>query len=151
VTEPFSTSTTAAATFLAVVRIRKADHRAIAYIRMVRKRELDLPGLDVLRPGPDHRLLTVHQKQEAVLIDAAEIAGMEPASLKGLPLASGRFRYAVIRHGPRTQISPVSPRSTSRPPSTKSATLTPGSGVPIEVGRARASSGIRMVKNARPP
>src|ERR1700679_4315362 len=74
--------------FFAVNRIRKADHRAIAYIRMVQKRELDLPCVNVLGSRPDHRLLTVDQKQEAVLADAAEIPGMEPASLNASSLAS---------------------------------------------------------------
>src|SRR5690606_29855421 len=56
----------------------------------------DLPGTDVVAAGDDHFLLAVDDDQEAVLVDATDVAGPQPAPAKGL---RGQLRLAEVAAG----------------------------------------------------
>ena len=66
-------------------RLRVADHHRLADQRVGPQLILEHRGGDVLAArGDDDLLLAAGDRQEAVLVDRAEVAGLEPAVLEGL-------------------------------------------------------------------
>ena len=63
-------------------------------------------------------------------------------------VASGSRKYAVMRAGERTAISPTAPGGSGRPASSTIATSTPGTGRPHEPGRGGAPSGVSVTTPA---
>jgi hypothetical protein len=55
-------------------------------------RRFHLDAADVLAAADDDLLHAVDDEQEAVLVEIADIPGMEPAVAEGLAVASGLFQ-----------------------------------------------------------
>ena len=56
---------------------------------------LDLCGVDVLTAAQDHVLGAVHQEQESILVQVADVAGVEPAIGEGLGICLGSVQIAA--------------------------------------------------------
>jgi len=67
---------------------------------------LDLRGVDILAAGDDHIFLAAADGQIALVVEAAEVAGMDPAVTKSLGRLSAFSKYAVTAFGERPMISP---------------------------------------------
>ena len=65
---------------------------ALRHRRMAQHRPLDLEGGDVLAPAADGVLLAVDEEQVPVLVEPAEVAGVEPQVAELGQVASGRLR-----------------------------------------------------------
>ena len=59
--------------------VGNAEHGAFGYRRMLVERVLDFLRIDVLAAGNDHVLGAVDQRDEAVFVDGADVAGPAPA------------------------------------------------------------------------
>ena len=71
---------------------------------------LDLAGRDVLAAADDQVLLAAGDEQVAVLVQVADVAGVQPAvDWIAAAVASACLWYSVMMRGPMTQISPSSP------------------------------------------
>ena len=67
------------ADLLAHHRVGNADHRDLEHGRVLHERVLDLDAVDVLAAAVDHVLLAVDDLDEAVVVDAGQVAGVQPA------------------------------------------------------------------------
>ena len=65
-------------------RVRDADDRAVRDVGVLEDRRLDLDRVDVLAAADDHVLRAVDDVDEAVLVDARDVAGVQPALGEGL-------------------------------------------------------------------
>ena len=65
--------------YLAGVRVGAADRRGRGDLRVGEQRVLDDRGVDVVAAADDQVLGPAGQVDEAVLVDAGEVAGVEPA------------------------------------------------------------------------
>ena len=74
---------------LAPVGIGYADRRDLAHVRMRQQRFLDFARIDIGAAGDDDVLGAVRQRQEAVFIEPADIAGAQPAVLQRLGIGLG--------------------------------------------------------------
>src|SRR5205823_12637798 len=74
---------------LAPIRVRASNDRGLDQIGVAQQHLLDLARIDVAAAGNDHVLRAVAQGQKAVLVDAAEIAGVQPAAAQGLGIGLG--------------------------------------------------------------
>src|SRR6266568_1237544 len=81
---------------LAPVRVRPADDCGFDEVGMAQQHFLDLARIDVAAAGDDHVLRAVAQREEAVFIHAAEIAGMQPAAAQSLGV--GRRIFPIAFH-----------------------------------------------------
>ena len=68
--------------FFTPVGVRPTDNRAFEHAVMAQQDFLYLAGIDIRSAGDDHVLGPVFQRQEAVFIQRAHVAGMEPAAAK---------------------------------------------------------------------
>src|SRR5262249_53342101 len=68
---------------LAVETVRRADDRGLADVGMREERLLDLARIDVLAASDDELALAANDVDEAVPVDAPEIAAVEPAAAEG--------------------------------------------------------------------
>ena len=64
---------------LAEAVVRQAEDRDVGDVRVLEDRRLDLGAVDVLAAAQHHVLDPVDDVDEAVLVDAARVAGVEPA------------------------------------------------------------------------
>ena len=81
-----------------------ADHHRLAHVRRDLEAVLDLRRRDVLAAGgDDHVLLAVGDRQEALLVDRADVAGVEPAV--GVDGGGGGVGVLVVagEHGRRAR------------------------------------------------
>ncbi len=67
---------------LAAHLVREADDRRLLHLRMLVQHQLDLLGKDVAAVADDHVLDAVEDIEIAVLIEAADVAGTQPAVLE---------------------------------------------------------------------
>src|SRR5215207_9522295 len=74
---------------LAPIGVRQADHRGLDQFGVAQQHLLDLARVDVATARDDHVLRAVAQRQEAVLVEAAEIAGVQPAAAQRLGIGFG--------------------------------------------------------------
>ena len=84
--------------------MRNADDRGVGDRGMLDEAVLDLDAVDVLAAADDHVLLAVGDEEEAVVVDVADVAGVQPAVAHGVrgrlglvPVA-GHDERAVHRH-----------------------------------------------------
>src|SRR5947209_20401683 len=75
---------------LAVAGIRAADHCRHLDCGMLEQGVLDIAGVDVEATTDDQVLLAVDDEQVAVLVEIAEIAGVQPAVTQRLAAGLGR-------------------------------------------------------------
>src|ERR1700693_340740 len=59
--------------------VGQSEHRAVSDAGVFQENLLDLRGMDVLAAGHDHVLLAAADGQIAFLVEASEVAGMDPA------------------------------------------------------------------------
>src|SRR5439155_16413052 len=59
--------------------VREADHGDVADVGVLEQGALDLGGVDVLAPADDDVLDAVDHVEPAALVEATEVAGVEPA------------------------------------------------------------------------
>src|SRR6266487_1737039 len=78
---------------LAVERVRPADDPRHRHGRVRDQRLLDVPGEDVEPAADDQVLLAVDHPQVAVLVEVADVAGMQPAAAQRL---RGRLRRVPV-------------------------------------------------------
>ena len=64
---------------LAEPGVGHADHRRLEHVRVLVQRLLHLARVHVVAAADDHLLLAVDEKQVAVVVDVADVAGGEPA------------------------------------------------------------------------
>ncbi len=69
---------------LAEHRVRLADDRGFQHRRVTVERVLDLLGVDVLAAPDDEVLDPVHQRQIPVLVEPADVTGVQPAAAQYL-------------------------------------------------------------------
>ena len=70
---------------------RATDHRRFAHLGMALERLLDLARVDVVAAGDDQVLAAADQRQVAVIVVLAEVAGAnQPSALNASASASGR-------------------------------------------------------------
>ena len=62
---------------------RHADHRGIGHRRMAAQHRLEIARVDVEAAGDDHVLLAVEQRQKAIVVEAADVAGADEALAVG--------------------------------------------------------------------
>src|SRR5689334_3375653 len=79
---------------LAPVVVRHADDGNFRDRLIAEKDVLHLARVDVVAAGDDHVLRAVHQREVAVLVEAAEVAGVEPAVAQGLGRRLGHVEVA---------------------------------------------------------
>ena len=82
--------------------MRQADHGQLGHGRVRRQGVLDLGAVDVLAAGDDHVLLAVDHVQEALLVRADQVTGMEPAAAERLGRGLGVL--PVPGHGRRAAV-----------------------------------------------
>src|SRR6266536_1587932 len=81
---------------LAPFRIRPADHRGLAHVLVLEQHFLDLARIDVGAAGDDHVLGAVLEREIALRVERADVAGVQPAAAQR---CRARFRVAPItRH-----------------------------------------------------
>ena len=68
---------------MAAVRVGNADDSNLSDSRVLIDRLLDIAREHVKATGQDHVLLAVYQSDEAVLVEEADIAGVEPTPTEG--------------------------------------------------------------------
>src|SRR5262245_20523204 len=81
------------ADLLAEHAVRDPDHGGIHHRRVVVERALDLDAVHVLAAADHHVLGAVHDVDEALVVEAAEVAGAQPARDEGL---GGRLGLAPV-------------------------------------------------------
>jgi hypothetical protein len=69
---------------LAPLRVGDADHRHLEDAGMTADDLLDLARVDVGAPADDHVLLAIGDEQIAILVEVADVAGVQPAAAQGL-------------------------------------------------------------------
>ena len=77
---------------LAPLRVGPSDHGHGPDAGVVQQRLFDLPGVDVHAPADDQVLGPVAQGEVAVVVEAADVAGVQPASRSVSAVASGWFQ-----------------------------------------------------------
>ena len=83
---------------LAPLHRRHADHGHVGHGRMLAQHAFQVAGVDVEAAADDHVLAAVEQDQEAVGVEAADVAGADEALAAGVvPLGLARLlRLAVV-------------------------------------------------------
>ena len=76
---------------LAPFGVELADNGALEHGRVAQQHLLNLARIDVHAARDDHVLRAILERQEAIFIEAADIAGVEPAALEG-----GRVGLGVL-------------------------------------------------------
>ena len=74
---------------LAEHRVRLADDRGLKHRRVTVEHVLDLLGVDVLAAPDDEVLDPVHQRQVPILVEPADVAGVQPAAAQYLGRLAG--------------------------------------------------------------
>src|SRR5207248_9724711 len=80
---------------LAPIRVRPTDRRGLDDIGVAQQHLLDFAGINVAAARDDHVFRAVAQGQEAVLVHAAEIAGVQPAAAQRLGIGGGVLPIAL--------------------------------------------------------
>ena len=88
----------------------RLGHRGIAHQRVI-----DLERRNLFASPIDEIILTAVQREETVLIYAADVARPQPTVLQTSPNWLALAEIAGIRPGPLTKISPISPVGTDTP------------------------------------
>ena len=83
--------------------MRDADDRRLGDVGVLVERSLDLGGVDVLAAADDDVLQPVDHVQVAVVVEPAEIAGVEPAVGEGL---GGLLRQVEVPADDRRALQP---------------------------------------------
>ena len=68
---------------LAHRRVGQADHRAVRDVGVLEDRRFDDHRVDVLAAADDHVLRAVDDVDEALVVDARDVAGVQPALGEG--------------------------------------------------------------------
>ena len=63
---------------------RHADHGGFEHVGVLGQHRFDVAGIDVEAAGDDHVLLAVHQREKAVGVEPADVAGAHPAVALGI-------------------------------------------------------------------
>ena len=77
--------------------VRNAEDHALGDRLVLEERGLHLGAVDVLSAAQQHVLGPVHDEDEAILVDAGDVARAEPAVLDGLRGGLGAIEIAVSR------------------------------------------------------
>ena len=80
---------------LTVALVGHGEDRRLGDRRVLVDGGLHLCGVDVLTAAQDHVLGPIHQEQEAVLVQVADVAGVEPAVGEGLGVRLGPVQIAA--------------------------------------------------------
>jgi len=86
-----------------------ADHAGLAHARVGEQHFFDFARIDIGPAGDDDVLGAIFQRQEAVGIEDTDIAGMQPAVLKGV--AGRGFVFPVALHDHRPAYADLAARS----------------------------------------
>ena len=77
--------------------VRDADHRGVDDRRVLEQRGLDLDAVHVLAAADDHVLGPVDDEDEALVVDAGDVAGVQPAVGEGRGRRLGLVPVALAR------------------------------------------------------
>src|SRR6185369_17681134 len=84
----------------APLRRRHANHRRIGNARVLAQDRFEVAGINIEAARNHHVLAPVHQREEAVLVEAADIAGADVAvALAVVPLGFARLGGLVVVAG----------------------------------------------------
>ena len=126
---------------LAQLRVGHAVDGGVGDLGVVHEPLLDLDAVDVLAAPDDHVLLAVGDEEEAVLVEVADVAGVQPAvGVDGL--GGGLGLVPVAGHEDRAGDADLAGLADAERRCRRSSTIftdTVGTGGPTEVGLSMAS------------
>ena len=125
---------------LAPFGIGRADHRHLGHAGRRQQHLLDLARIDVGAAADQQVLAAVLQGEEAVVVQAADVAGPEPAvAQRRRPSPRGCASSRPSRVSPRTSTSPISPAAGSRPCASATRTCTGVCATPTDASRVEVA------------